>query len=116
MTQTDPPRRRRRWPWLVGGLALVFVALVAWQPSRVTFQTLALVPSILDLGPQPLALAPEPRHELIDYRESYQPGARRFDVGERSNFALLPAAIVGLEQLLAWGQPAICRTLAARWR
>ena len=32
---------------------------------------------------------------LIDYRERYQPGARRFDVGERSNFALLPVGIVG---------------------
>ena len=51
---------------------------------------------------------------LIDYRERYQPGARRFDMGERSNFALLPVSIVGLEQLLAWGVPAIAETLAAR--
>ena len=51
---------------------------------------------------------------LIDYAERYQPGARRFDVGERSNFALLPVSIVGLEQLLAWGVPAIAETLAAR--
>jgi len=51
---------------------------------------------------------------LVDYRDAYQPGARRFDVGERSNFALLPASIVGLEQLLAWGVPAIARTLAAK--
>ena len=27
---------------------------------------------------------------LIDYQDAYQPGARRFDVGERSNFALRP--------------------------
>ncbi len=51
---------------------------------------------------------------LIDYAERYQPGARRFDVGERSNFALLPVSIVGLEQLLAWGVPAIAATLAAK--
>jgi selenocysteine lyase/cysteine desulfurase len=51
---------------------------------------------------------------LIDYSERYQPGARRFDVGERSNFALLPVGIVGLEQLLAWSVPAIAATLAAR--
>jgi selenocysteine lyase/cysteine desulfurase len=51
---------------------------------------------------------------LIDYAERYQPGARRFDVGERSNFALLPVSIVGLEQLLSWGVPAIAETLAAR--
>jgi selenocysteine lyase/cysteine desulfurase len=53
---------------------------------------------------------------LVDYRERYQPGARRFDVGERSNFALLPASIVALEQLLAWGVEAIAATLAARTR
>ena len=51
---------------------------------------------------------------LIDYSERYQPGARRFDVGERSNFALLPVSIVGLEQLLAWGVQAIAETLAGR--
>lgn len=53
---------------------------------------------------------------LIDYQEGYQPGARRFDVGERSNFGLLPASIVGIEQLLAWGVPAIAQTLLAKTR
>jgi len=33
----------------------------------------------------------------------FQPGARRFDVGETSNFALIPMAIAALEQLLEWG-------------
>jgi selenocysteine lyase/cysteine desulfurase len=51
---------------------------------------------------------------LVDYQDDYQPGARRFDVGERANFALVPAGIAGLEQLLRWGQPAIIETLAAR--
>jgi selenocysteine lyase/cysteine desulfurase len=51
---------------------------------------------------------------LVDYRAGYQPGARRFDMGERSNFALLPVSIVGLEQLLAWGVENIAATLAAR--
>jgi dienelactone hydrolase len=68
LSQTDPPRRRRRWPWVAVGLVLLVVALAAWPPSRVTFQTLALVPSILGVGPEPLAFAPEPRHELVDYR------------------------------------------------
>ena len=51
---------------------------------------------------------------LIDYRDDYQPGARRFDVGERSNFALMPQAIAALEQLLDWGVPSIAETLAAK--
>jgi selenocysteine lyase/cysteine desulfurase len=51
---------------------------------------------------------------LTLYREPYQPGARRFDVGERSNFALLPVAMAGLEQLLEWNVEAIAATLAAR--
>jgi selenocysteine lyase/cysteine desulfurase len=40
---------------------------------------------------------------LILYTEDYAERARRFDMGERSNFALLPAATVAMEQLLAWG-------------
>lgn len=48
---------------------------------------------------------------LIDYRDEFQPGARRFDVGERSNFLLVPLAIAALRQLLAWGVPSIQETL-----
>lgn len=48
---------------------------------------------------------------LVMYRDAYQPGARRYDVGERSNFALLPIAIVALRQLLAWGVDQIAATL-----
>lgn len=40
---------------------------------------------------------------LIDYQDDFQPGARRFDVGERSNFALLPMAAEALRRILAWG-------------
>jgi len=43
--------------------------------------------------------------DLVNYRNDYQPGAIRYDVGERSNFALMPMAIAALEQVLAW-QPA----------
>lgn len=51
---------------------------------------------------------------LIDYRDEYQPGARRFDVGERSNFILVPMLGAALEQILEWGVDAIEGTLAAR--
>lgn len=50
---------------------------------------------------------------LVDYRDAYQPGARRFDVGERSNFQLVPMAQAALGQLLAWGVEDIQRTLRA---
>lgn len=39
---------------------------------------------------------------LILYTPSYDEGARRFDMGERSNFALLPAATRAMKQLLEW--------------
>ncbi len=50
---------------------------------------------------------------LVHYREEFQPGARRFDVGERSHFGLMPMALTALEQLLAWGTGAVAETLAA---
>ena len=40
---------------------------------------------------------------LIDYQDAYQPLSMRYDVGERSNFILVPMAIAALQQLLAWG-------------
>ena len=39
---------------------------------------------------------------LILYTDDYDAGARRFDMGERSNFALLPAAVRAMKQLLEW--------------
>ncbi len=53
---------------------------------------------------------------LVDYRDEYLPGAARYDVGERSNFILLPMLIAALEQVLAWGAAEIqayCRALTA---
>jgi selenocysteine lyase/cysteine desulfurase len=46
-----------------------------------------------------------------DYPEAFQPGARRYDMGERSNFIHLPMAIVALKQLAAWGPSNIAATL-----
>jgi selenocysteine lyase/cysteine desulfurase len=48
---------------------------------------------------------------LVDYQDAYQPGARRFDVGERSNFALLPMVKEALLQIHAWGVENIAATL-----
>lgn len=51
---------------------------------------------------------------LVDYRDEYQPGARRFDVGERGNIHLLPMAVASLRQLLDWGVADIQATLRVR--
>ena len=39
---------------------------------------------------------------LVEYTDDFQPGARRFDVGARTNFMLVPTAIAALEQVLEW--------------
>jgi selenocysteine lyase/cysteine desulfurase len=44
---------------------------------------------------------------LANYVDDYQPGARRFDMGEVSNFALVPTALASLELLLERGVHAI---------
>lgn len=49
---------------------------------------------------------------LVDYRDGFQPGARRYDMGERASFVLIPMAIAALEQLLAWTPAATAATLA----
>ncbi len=40
---------------------------------------------------------------LVSYQPDYQPGARRYDAGERSNFITVPMGIAALEQIHAWG-------------
>ncbi len=49
---------------------------------------------------------------LVDYEDEYEPGAVRFDVGERSNFALVPAAEAGIRQILEWGVENVAETLS----
>jgi selenocysteine lyase/cysteine desulfurase len=49
---------------------------------------------------------------LVEYTDELQPGARRFDMGEYSQFNLVPMATAGLEQILAWGVERIQRSIA----
>src|SRR5262249_35498306 len=51
---------------------------------------------------------------LVNYQTRFQDGARRFDMGERSNFALMPAAGRSIELLLEWSVPRIAATLRTR--
>jgi len=49
---------------------------------------------------------------LTAYRDEYQPGARRFDMGQRTSFHLVAMAIAALEQILTWEVPRIAATLS----
>jgi selenocysteine lyase/cysteine desulfurase len=49
---------------------------------------------------------------LTDYSDAYRPGARRFDVGQRTNFTLTPMAIAALDQLVDWGVENVAAGLA----
>lgn len=51
---------------------------------------------------------------LVQYRDVYQEGAKRFDAGEASNFILSPIAGAALKQILSWSVDAIAATLRAR--
>lgn len=44
---------------------------------------------------------------LIDYEQEYQPGAKRYDMGQRSNFITLPMMREALLQVSEWGIPSI---------
>jgi len=49
--------------------------------------------------------------DLISHTDAYMAGARRFDMGEHANFALVPAAIAAIEQILDWGVEEIAATV-----
>jgi len=50
---------------------------------------------------------------LVEYEDAYRPGAERFDMGERSNFQILPAALVGLRLINRFGVDALNAHAAA---
>ena len=50
---------------------------------------------------------------LMDYADEFRPGARRFDMGEFSQFTLLPMATAALTQVLDWGVERIARDVGA---
>ncbi|HUW75948.1 MAG TPA: aminotransferase class V-fold PLP-dependent enzyme [Gallionella sp.] len=50
---------------------------------------------------------------LLKYSDTYMPGARRFDVGEKCTATILPGAVAALEQIKMWGVENIAASLAA---
>ncbi|WP_243357737.1 aminotransferase class V-fold PLP-dependent enzyme [Fundidesulfovibrio terrae] len=49
---------------------------------------------------------------LTEYRDTYRPGARRYDVGEASNFILMPMAEAALTLVSSWGVENIAAALS----
>jgi selenocysteine lyase/cysteine desulfurase len=50
---------------------------------------------------------------LVNYRNGYQPGARRFDMGEKGNYVTLPMAVEALDKIIGWTPAAIEDHIAA---
>ncbi len=84
------------YKWLLGPFSLGYLYV---DPSRLDGQPLEQN-WIARSGSEDFA-------RLVDYRDDVTPGAQRFDVGERSNFALVPMATAAIRQLRAWGVEAI---------
>jgi selenocysteine lyase/cysteine desulfurase len=91
------------YKWLLGPYSLGFLYVARrWQAGRPIENNW-----IARRGSQDFA-------GLVNYQREFQDGARRFDVGERSNFALMPAADASLKLIGEWTPPRILATLAGR--
>jgi selenocysteine lyase/cysteine desulfurase len=51
---------------------------------------------------------------LVDYTDDFQPGARRFDMGEKANPTLLMGASAAIDMLCDWGIADIAATLGEK--
>jgi selenocysteine lyase/cysteine desulfurase len=80
------------YKWLLGpfGVGYLYVAERHWDGEPLEENW------IVRAGSEDLS-------RLVDYRDDYQPGARRFDVGGRTNFELTPMALAALGELEDWG-------------
>jgi selenocysteine lyase/cysteine desulfurase len=90
------------YKWLMGpySLGLLYVA-PKWQSGRPLEENWIQRSNARDFS------------SLILYTDGYEPGARRFDMGERSNFALVPAAKRAIDQILEWGVAEVSATAGA---
>ena len=88
------------YKWLLGPYSLGFLYVAPrWQDGQPLEENWANREAAHDFA------------RLVDYREGYAPGARRYDMGERANFVALPMAMAALEQITAWQVARIAHTL-----
>jgi selenocysteine lyase/cysteine desulfurase len=88
------------YKWLLGPFALAYLYVAEPHRDGVPLEE----NWISRLGSEDFAA-------LVDYQDRYQPGARRFDVGQRTHFETTPMATAALRQLLDWEVPRIAATL-----
>lgn len=89
-----------KWLLCPYGFSLLYVA-PPWRDARPLEETWLARDNAMDFT------------ALVRYSDTYLPGARRFDVGEKCTATILPGAIAALEQIKAWRVEAIAATLAA---
>ena len=89
------------YKWLLGpyGLALLYVAPRHHEGEPIEHNWVGRADSQDYAG-------------LVNYRDDYQPGARRYDVGERGNFVTIPMAITALGRINEWGVDEIAASVA----
>ncbi|MEO8102376.1 MAG: aminotransferase class V-fold PLP-dependent enzyme [Betaproteobacteria bacterium] len=88
-----------KWLLFPYGVGLLYVA-ERWRDARPLEETWLARDNAEDFA------------ALVRYSDTYLPGARRFDVGEKCTPTLLPGAIAALEQIQAWGVANIAAALA----
>lgn len=92
------------YKWLLGPYSLCYLYVAPrWHDGRPLEQN--------PLSRSNAVARPEWKHGDTPYPETFLPGARRFDVGERANFALVPMSIAALRQLQDWGPARIAEYL-----
>lgn len=88
-----------KWLLCPYGFSLMYVSK-KWQAARPLEETWLARSNAEDFS------------SLVNYSDTYMPGARRFDVGEKCTPTILPGAIAALEQIKAWGVDSIAATLS----
>jgi selenocysteine lyase/cysteine desulfurase len=90
------------YKWLLGPYSIgLFYVAPRWQGGRPLEENWIQRANARDFA------------SLILYTGNYDEGARRFDMGERSNFALVPSAVRAMKQLLEWDVTRISDTVGA---
>jgi len=90
------------YKWLLGPYSLGFLYVAPrWQNGQPLEENWANREAAHDFA------------RLVDYREGYALGARRYDMGERANFVALPMAMAALEQIADWQVTRIAQTLGS---